>query len=49
MVDPSLGATDDPLGFLIHERGVSNLVEAAYRYAPHKPGERSSATWVSSC
>jgi aryl-alcohol dehydrogenase-like predicted oxidoreductase len=38
LVDPSLGATDDPLGFLIHEGGASNLVEAAYRYARHEPG-----------
>jgi aryl-alcohol dehydrogenase-like predicted oxidoreductase len=38
LVDPSLGATDDPLGFLIHDRGASNLVEAAYRYARHEPG-----------
>ena len=38
MVDPSLGATDDPLGFLIHDGGASNLVEAAYRYARHEPG-----------
>jgi aryl-alcohol dehydrogenase-like predicted oxidoreductase len=38
LVDPSLGATNDPLGFLIHDRGASNLVEAAYRYARHEPG-----------
>ena len=38
LVDPSLGASDDPLGFLIHEGGASNLVEAAYRYARHEPG-----------
>jgi aryl-alcohol dehydrogenase-like predicted oxidoreductase len=38
VVDPSLGATDDPLGFLIHDAGASNLVEAAYRYARHEPG-----------
>jgi L-galactose dehydrogenase len=37
-VDPSLGATDGPLGFLIHDGGASNLVEAAYRYARHEPG-----------
>jgi L-galactose dehydrogenase len=37
LVDPSLGATDDRLGFLIHD-GASNLVEAAYRYARHEPG-----------
>jgi hypothetical protein len=38
LVDPSLSATDDPLGFLIHEGGASTLVEAAYRYARHEPG-----------
>jgi aryl-alcohol dehydrogenase-like predicted oxidoreductase len=38
LVDPSLAATDDPLGFLIHDGGASNLVEAAYRYARHEPG-----------
>jgi aryl-alcohol dehydrogenase-like predicted oxidoreductase len=38
LVDPSLGATDDPLGFLIHDGGASNLIEAAYRYARHEPG-----------
>jgi aryl-alcohol dehydrogenase-like predicted oxidoreductase len=38
LVDPSLAAADDPLGFLIHDGGASNLVEAAYRYARHEPG-----------
>jgi aryl-alcohol dehydrogenase-like predicted oxidoreductase len=38
LVDPSLCATADPLGFLIHDGGASNLVEAAYRYARHEPG-----------
>ena len=38
VIDSSLGATDDPLGFLIHEGGAANLVEAAYRYARHEPG-----------
>jgi aryl-alcohol dehydrogenase-like predicted oxidoreductase len=38
MVDPSLGATAEPLGFLIHDGGASNLIEAAYRYARHEPG-----------
>ncbi|HUC48583.1 MAG TPA: aldo/keto reductase [Xanthobacteraceae bacterium] len=38
LVDPSLGATDDPLGFLVHEAGAANLVDAAYRYARHEPG-----------
>jgi aryl-alcohol dehydrogenase-like predicted oxidoreductase len=38
LVDPSLGAADDPLGFLVHDGGASNLVDAAYRYARHEPG-----------
>jgi aryl-alcohol dehydrogenase-like predicted oxidoreductase len=38
LIDPSLGATNDPLGFLIHEGGAGNLIEAAYRYARHEPG-----------
>ncbi len=37
LIDPSL-ATDDPLGFIVHDRGASNLVDAAYRYARHEPG-----------
>ncbi|HEX4407855.1 MAG TPA: aldo/keto reductase [Xanthobacteraceae bacterium] len=38
LVDPSLGQTDDPLGFLVHEGGAANLVEAAYRFVRHEPG-----------
>ena len=38
LVDPSLAETDDPLGFLIHDGGAANLVEAAYRFARHEPG-----------
>jgi aryl-alcohol dehydrogenase-like predicted oxidoreductase len=38
LVDPSLAAADDPLGFLVHDGGASNLVDAAYRYARHEPG-----------
>jgi L-galactose dehydrogenase len=38
LVDPSLGATNDPLAFLIHEGGASNQIEDAYRYARHEPG-----------
>jgi aryl-alcohol dehydrogenase-like predicted oxidoreductase len=38
LVDSALGATDDPLGFLVHEAGAANLVDAAYRYARHEPG-----------
>jgi L-galactose dehydrogenase len=38
LVDRSLGETEDPLGFLIHEGGAANLTEAAYRFARHEPG-----------
>jgi aryl-alcohol dehydrogenase-like predicted oxidoreductase len=38
LIDPSLGASDDPLGFLVHEGGAANLVDAAYRFARHEPG-----------
>jgi len=38
LVEPWLGATDDPLGFLLHEAGAANLIEAAYRFARHEPG-----------
>jgi aryl-alcohol dehydrogenase-like predicted oxidoreductase len=38
LVDKSLGDTDDPLGFLIHEGGAANITEAAYRYVRHEPG-----------
>ncbi len=38
LVDKSLGESNDPLGFLIHEGGAANITEAAYRYARHEPG-----------
>jgi len=38
LVDRSLGETDDPLGFLIHQAGAATLTEAAYRFARHEPG-----------
>jgi aryl-alcohol dehydrogenase-like predicted oxidoreductase len=38
LVEKWLGETKDPLGFLIHEGGASNMTEAAYRYARHEPG-----------
>jgi hypothetical protein len=38
LVDPSLGATDNPLGFLVHDEGACDLVDAAYRYARPEPG-----------
>ncbi len=33
-----LAKEKDPLGFLIHEAGAQNLIDAAYRYARHEPG-----------
>jgi aryl-alcohol dehydrogenase-like predicted oxidoreductase len=38
VVEPWLGATDDPLGFLVHEAGAATMIEAAYRFARHEPG-----------
>lgn len=38
LVEKSLGETDDPLGFLIHDGGAANITEAAYRYVRHEPG-----------
>jgi L-galactose dehydrogenase len=38
LVEKWLIETDDPLGFLIHEAGAANIIEAAYRYARHEPG-----------
>jgi aryl-alcohol dehydrogenase-like predicted oxidoreductase len=38
LVDQSLGESDDPLGFLVHEGGAANMIEAAYRYVRHEPG-----------
>jgi aryl-alcohol dehydrogenase-like predicted oxidoreductase len=38
LVEPWLGASDDPLGFLIHDGGAATLTEAAYRFARHEPG-----------
>ena len=38
LVEKSLGETDDPLGFLVHAGGASNMTEAAYRYVRHEPG-----------
>jgi L-galactose dehydrogenase len=37
-VEPWLGETDDPLGFLVHEGGAANVIDAAYRFARHEPG-----------
>jgi aryl-alcohol dehydrogenase-like predicted oxidoreductase len=38
LVEPWLGETDDPLGFLVHDGGASDMIEAAYRFARHEPG-----------
>jgi len=38
LVEPWLGATDEPLGFLVHDGGASDMIEAAYRFARHEPG-----------
>ena len=38
LVEKWLGETDEPLGFLVHEGGAVNVVEAAYRFARHEPG-----------
>ena len=38
LVERWLGETDDPLGFLVHETGAANMIEAAYRFARHEPG-----------
>jgi aryl-alcohol dehydrogenase-like predicted oxidoreductase len=38
LVDKSLSESDDPLGFLLHAGGASNITEAAYRYVRHEPG-----------
>jgi len=38
LVEPRLGETDDPLGFLVHAGGADSLIDAAYRFARHEPG-----------
>ena len=38
LVEKWLGELDDPLGFLVHEGGASNMIEAAYRFVRHEPG-----------
>ncbi len=37
-VEQSLGDSDDPLGFLVHDGGAATMIEAAYRFARHEPG-----------
>ena len=38
LVEPWLGESDDPLGFLVHEGGAANMIEAAYRFVRYEPG-----------
>ncbi len=38
LVKKSLGASDDPLGFLVHEGGATSVIDAAYRFVRHEPG-----------
>jgi aryl-alcohol dehydrogenase-like predicted oxidoreductase len=38
LIETWLGETDDPLGFLVHEGGAADMIEAAYRFARHEPG-----------
>lgn len=35
---PELADDPEPLAFLIHEAGATNILDAAYRYARHEPG-----------
>jgi aryl-alcohol dehydrogenase-like predicted oxidoreductase len=37
-VEQSLGDSNDPLGFLVHDGGAATMIEAAYRFARHEPG-----------
>jgi aryl-alcohol dehydrogenase-like predicted oxidoreductase len=38
LVEKWLGESDDPLGFLVHEAGAANVIDAAYRFVRHEPG-----------
>jgi L-galactose dehydrogenase len=38
LVEPWLGQSDDPLGFLVHEGGAGNMIDAAYRFVRHEAG-----------
>lgn len=38
LVPAELGASEDPLGWLVHEGGASSVTDAAYRYVRHEPG-----------
>jgi aryl-alcohol dehydrogenase-like predicted oxidoreductase len=37
-VSGALAASDDPLGFLVHDGGASSVIDACYRYVRHEPG-----------
>lgn len=37
-LDASEVDVNDPVGFLVHEAGASNVIEAAYRYCRHEAG-----------
>ena len=37
-IDKSIAELAEPLGFLIHDSGATNITEAAYRFARHEPG-----------
>jgi aryl-alcohol dehydrogenase-like predicted oxidoreductase len=37
-VPKELAASDNPLGFLVHDGGAENLTDAAYRFVRHEPG-----------
>jgi aryl-alcohol dehydrogenase-like predicted oxidoreductase len=34
----ALAGSKNPLGFLVHEGGAENVIDAAYRFARHEPG-----------
>jgi aryl-alcohol dehydrogenase-like predicted oxidoreductase len=38
LVEKWLGEIDDPLGFLVHDAGAANMIDAAYRFVRHEPG-----------
>jgi L-galactose dehydrogenase len=37
-IPAELGASEDPLGFLVHDGGAESLIDAAYRFVRHEPG-----------
>ncbi len=38
LLDHGIADLSDPLGFLVHEGGCTNVTDAAYRYCVHEPG-----------